>query len=446
MSPEAREGIPVVAIVGRPNVGKSSLVNRILGRREAIVEEMPGVTRDRKHFSAEWNGREFEVVDTGGLEPGADGLDQRVAEQAQVAIESADAIVLVVDASVGPNQDDLSVADLLRRSNKPVVVAANKIDDPADEPLAAAFYRLGLGQPRALSALHGRGSGDFLQALVESLPHVEHGGDGSWASVAIVGRPNVGKSSILNALTGQVRSIVDPSPGTTRDPVDAHLGLADGRSLRIVDTAGMRRQVQIKDPLEYFSLLRARRTLTRVDVALLVIDVSEGVTSHDQHLAQEIVEHGRACVIALNKWDRIPREETDRKRLEGAIAQKLRFLPWATYVRTSALTGRGIEKLGPALVQAISSHRRRLPTALVNRLVREAQDQQPHPRIGGRPSRILYAVQAEASPPTVVVFSNGRLETSYRRYLENKLRETEPFSGSPLKLEVRVKSRRKHDR
>ena len=442
---DTSEGVPVVAIVGRPNVGKSSLVNRVLGRREAIVEAMPGVTRDRKHFVAEWNGRVFEIVDTGGLEPGVDGLDARVAEQAQVAIEAADAIVLVVDASEGPTQDDLAVADMLRKSDKPVVVAANKVDDPADEPLAAAFFRLGLGEPRALSALHGRGSGDFLQALIESLPEVRRDSDDSWGSVAIIGRPNVGKSSILNALTGEQRAIVDAIPGTTRDPVDASIVLEDGRVLRIVDTAGMRRQTQIKDPIEYFSFLRARRTLTRVDVALLVIDAGEGVTSHDQHLAHEIVEHGRACVVALNKWDLIPPEDTDRKRLEATTAEKLRFVPWATFVRTRALTGRGIDKLGPKLVEATESHRRRLPTALVNRLVRDAQQQRPHPRVGGRASRILYAVQAESAPPTVVVFSTGRVEENYRRYLENRLRESEPFAGSPLRIEVRVKARRERN-
>ncbi|MGH2826623.1 MAG: ribosome biogenesis GTPase Der [Actinomycetota bacterium] len=445
MTTDIAKGVPVVAIVGRPNVGKSSLVNRILGWREAIVQEMPGVTRDRKHFVAEWNGREFEIVDTGGLEPGVHGLDALVAEQAQVAIEAADAIVLVVDAQAGPNSDDLSVADLLRRSGKPVVVAANKLDDPADEPLATAFYRLGLGQPIPVSALHGRGSGDFLETLVQRLPQVDRDPEDAWAAVAIIGRPNVGKSSILNSLTGELRSIVDSVPGTTRDPVDSKIATEDGKELRIVDTAGMRRQVQIKNPLEYFSLLRSRRTLTRVDVALLVVDISEGVTAHDQHLASEIVEHGRACVVALNKWDRIPREETDRKRLEDDVTRKLRFLPWATYVRTSALTRRGIDKLAPRLVEAIESHRRRLPTSAVNRIMREAQERRPHPRVGGRSIRILYAVQAEAAPPTVVVFSNGRLETGYLRFLENHLREVEAFAGSPVRIQVRIRTRRERD-
>src|SRR5918996_4679862 len=394
MNTETRSGMPVVAIVGRPNVGKSSLVNRILGRREAIVETMPGVTRDRKHFATEWNGRSFEVVDTGGLEPGADGLNARVAEQAQVAIEAADAIVLVVDASVGPNQDDLIVADLLRKSRKPVVVAANKVDDPADEPLAAAFFRLGLGEPRPLSALHGRGSGDFLEALVAALPEVDRDADDAWGAVAIIGRPNVGKSSILNALTGQERSIVDSIPGTTRDPVDAHMRVPDGRRLRIVDTAGMRRQVQIKDPLEYFSYLRANRTLERVDAAILVVDAWEGITGHDQRIADAIVESGRACVVVLNKWDLAPADELERERFERRSRHRLRFIEWAVLVRTSALSGRGVTRILPAVERAVAAHRRRLPTAAVNRVIAAAQEERPPARVRGRPTRILYAVQA----------------------------------------------------
>lgn len=439
-------GLPVVAVVGRPNVGKSSLVNRVLGRREAIVEEMPGVTRDRRGFVAEWAGRRFELVDTGGLEPGAQGLDARVVEQAQVAITTADVIVLVVDAVTGPNQDDLLVADQLRRSGKPVLVAANKIDDPRDEPMAAAFYRLGLGDPHALSALHGRASGDFLEALVGVLPEESGTEVDAWASIALVGRPNVGKSSILNRLVGEARSIVDPRPGTTRDPVDTYLELPDGRSIRIVDTAGMRREVRIDDPVEYFGFLRSRRTLERVDAAVLVVDVAEGVTGHDQRIAEAILEAGRACVVALNKWDLVPREETDRKRFDRDVAQRLRFVPWATLVRTSALTSRGVDRLLPALETGVMSHRRRLLTSEVNRVIQEAQAHRPHPRTRGKAVKILYAVQARTGPPHIILFASGRIEPSYLRYLDHRVRDVEPFAGSPLRFEVRQKTRPKVQR
>ncbi len=437
--------LPVVAVVGRPNVGKSSLVNRILQRREAIVEETPGVTRDRRGFIAEWGGRRFAVFDTGGLEPGAEGLDARVAEQAQVAIESADVLVLVVDASTGALQDDHLVAESLRRAGKRVVVAANKVDDPRDIPMAAAFHRLGLGEPLPLSALHGRGSGDFLDALVAELPDETGDPDEAWGSIAIVGRPNVGKSSLLNALLGEKRSIVDAVPGTTRDPVDSELVMEDGRRIRIVDTAGMRREVQIKDPVEYFSFLRSRQTLTRVDAALLVIDVSERVTGHDQRIAQEIVESGRACVVVLNKWDLLGPDAADRERLERFVLERLRFIPWATIVRTSALTTRGVQRVIPALELAISSHRRRLPTSVVNQLVRDAQERKPHPRTGGRSSRILYAVQAAVAPPRFLLFTSGRLEPAYLRYIERRIREREPFAGSPVEVEVRIRSRRQEE-
>ena len=438
-------GLPVVAVVGRPNVGKSSLVNRILQRREAIVQETPGVTRDRRGFLAEWAGRHFEIFDTGGLEPGAEGLDARVAEQAQLAIEAADVVVLVVDAASGPLQDDHLVAAALRRTRKPVLLAANKVDDPRDIPMAAEFHKLGLGDPHPLSALHGRGSGDFLDALVASLPATGGGARDTWASIAIVGRPNVGKSSLLNSLLGEDRSIVDAVPGTTRDPVDSQIRVDDGRTIRIVDTAGMRREVQIKDPLEYFSFLRSRQTLSRVDAAILVVDVSERVTGHDQRIAQEIVESGRACVVVLNKWDLLGDDEADRARLERFVLERLRFLPWATIVRTSALTKRGVQRVLPALEEAIASHRRRLPTSVVNQLVRDAQEQKPHPRVGGRASRILYAVQAAVSPPRFLLFSSGRLETGYIRHIEHRVREREPFPGTPLELEVRLKTRHQRE-
>lgn len=439
----SRHGLPVVAVVGRPNVGKSSLVNRILGRREAIVQETPGVTRDRSSFTAEWRGRSFEIFDTGGLEPGAHGLDARVGEQAGVAIEAADVVVLVVDAGTGMLEDDAAVAATLRRSQKPVLVAVNKVDDHRDEPLAATFFRLGMGTPHPLSALHGRGSGDFLDALVDLLPPVAGTDRSDWASAAIVGRPNVGKSSLLNGLLREERALVDASPGTTRDPVDSWLDLGAGRVLRIVDTAGMRREVQIKDEIEYFGWLRSRRVLARVDAAFLVVDVSEGVTGADQRLAEAIRSAGRACIVALNKWDLVRGDEADRSRLNRDIDEALRFLPWAPIVRTSARTGRGVEKLLPALEGAVDSHRRRLPTATLNRIVHDAQDRRPHPRVGGRATRVRYSVQASVSPPTIVLFASGRLEPSYVRYLENQMRVAEPFAGSPLKIEVRVRSRRK---
>jgi GTPase len=440
-----RSGLPVVAVVGRPNVGKSSLVNRVLGRREAIVEETPGVTRDRSGFTAEWSGHRFEIVDTGGLEPGPRGLDARIVEQAQMAIAAADLIVLVVDGTTGPLEDDALVAAELRRSGKPVVLAVNKVDDPRDEPGAAAFFRLGLGEPIPVSALHGRGSGDFLELMVARLPRMSSEADEPWASMAVVGRPNVGKSSMLNSLLGEGRAIVDPIAGTTRDPVDSylHLSTPEGeRALRIVDTAGMRREVQVKDPIEYFAFLRSRRTLSRVDVALLVVDASEGVTAHDQRIAQEIVDHGRACVIAVNKWDLATPEETDRQRLEQSLRHDLRFLEWATWVRTSALSGRGVERLVPAVLQAIESHRRRLPTSVLNEVVARAQERRPHSRTGGRSIRIQYAVQARVSPPTVLLFTNGVVQPEYLRFVERRIRSFELFAGSPVRLEVKVKSRR----
>ena len=435
-------GIPVVAVVGRPNVGKSSLVNRILGRREAIVEETPGVTRDRHAFTAEWRGKSFELVDTGGLEPGAQGLDARVAEQAQVAMDYADMILFVVDASVGPQADDLVVAARLRGIETPVMVVANKVDDAAIEAEVAAFFSLGLGAPVPVSALHGRGSGDLLDAVVQRLPEPRADADDSWATFAIVGRPNVGKSSLLNALLGEERAITDATPGTTRDPVDSMFELDDGRRIRLLDTAGMRRQVSIKDPLEYFSFLRSRRTLQRVDAVLLVIDASEGAVGLDQRIAEEIVESGRGCVVVLNKWDLVTKDETDRARLDRDLETQLRFLPWAHVQRTSALTGRGVDKLLPALVRAVESHRHRLPTSEVNRIVADAQEDRPAPRSAGRNNRILYAVQADVAPPRFLLFSSHRLDAGYVRFIEHRIRAAEPFEGTPLAIDVRRRSRR----
>jgi GTPase len=433
--------LPVVAVVGRPNVGKSSLVNRILGRREAIVQETPGVTRDRRGFTAEWRGRNFELVDTGGLEPGADGLEARVAEQAQIAIETADLTLLVVDAVAGPSQDDHEVADLLRRAGKSVILVANKVDSGQDEPGAADFYRLGLGDPIPVSALHGRNSGDLLDEVVAKLPDTETEAGDSWASIALVGRPNVGKSSILNRLLGHDRSLVDEKPGTTRDPIDDRLELPDGRVLTVIDTAGMRRQTHIDDEIEYFGFLRSRRTLERADAVVLVIDASEGVTGLDQRIADRIVEAGRACVIVLNKWDLVTSEPTDRDRAERAIKDALRFLPWATVLRTSARTGRGIDRILPAVTEAVAAHRYRVDTSSLNRLLRAAQERTPPARAGGKVVRILYGVQASVAPPTVVVFATGQLDPAYVRYLEKELRAHLPFEGTSIKIVVRRRTR-----
>jgi len=442
---KAGRDLPVVAVVGRPNVGKSSLVNRIIGRREAIVEETPGVTRDRSSFEALWRDRDFEIVDTGGLEPGARGLEARVSEQARLAVAYADVILLVVDTAAGLMQDDFEVAEILRRTDKPVLLVANKVDDASLEGDVAALYRLGMGDPIPVSALHGRGSGDLLDEVTKVLPpRVERAGD-EWAAIAIVGRPNVGKSSLLNALAGTERALVDPAPGTTRDPVDTPLEIGD-RTVRVVDTAGMRRQVLIKDPLEYFSFLRSRRTLARVDAALLVVDAAAGVTGHDQRIAESILEAGRACVVVLNKWDLVTKEETDRARLDRAIEQGLRFMSWARWVRTSAVTKRGIEKILPSVEAAIEAHRTRVPTATLNRILTDAQSERPAPRAGGRVARILYGAQTDVAPPRVVLFATRRLDVSYLRYIERRIREASVFDGSPLRLEVRIRARREVER
>ena len=438
-------GLPIVAIVGRPNVGKSSLVNRILGRREAIVEATPGVTRDRSSFVAEWRGRHFELVDTGGLERRMTGIEALAAEQATLAISYADVVLFLVDATTGITDDDMLVAGVLRRSNRPVLLVANKVDDASLEPAVADFYRVGLGEPHPVSALHGRGSGDLLDVLVEMLPPTKDDSIEEWAAIAIVGRPNVGKSSLLNALAGTQRALVDPAPGTTRDPVDVHLG-SGPRTLRVIDTAGMRREVQIKDPLEYFSFLRSRRTLERVDAAILVVDVSEGATGHDQRIAEEIVSSGRACVVALNKWDLLQDDEVERERIRRRIDERLRFLEWAPKVRTSAVTTRGIDKVVPAVERAIEAHRTRIPTAELNRALTAIQEERPHPRVAGRAARILYGVQKEVGPPAFLLFTTHRLEESYLRFIERRLRTAAEFDGTPLQVDVRVRTRREVER
>jgi len=446
--------LPVVAVVGRPNVGKSTLVNRIVGRREAIVEERPGVTRDRKVLDAEWTGRPFLVVDTGGWIRTDEPLARQVSLQAERAIDEADLVVLVVDGAVGVTDEDALVAGLLRRSPKPVLLAVNKVDDANRESDAWDFTRLGLGDPVPVSALHGRGSGDLLDLIVEQLPALpdaaenDAGIDGADViaedeglgtpekpfSVAIVGRPNVGKSTLFNRLVGEERAVVHDAPGTTRDTIDTVVETEDGW-LRFVDTAGMRRKSRIDETTEYYSLVRALQAIDRADAALLVIDATEGVTHQDQRLAERIDASGCATVVVLNKWDALAAD--DREEVLAEVADRLAFLSYAPVLKTSALTGRNVVKLLPALFQAREEYHRRIPTRALNEVLQAAQQAQPPPAERGVRPRILYATQGATDPPTFTLFTNRELPAGYMRYLERKIREAFSIGPTPIKLRVR---------
>jgi len=428
--------LPVVAVVGRPNVGKSTLVNRIVGRREAIVEEHPGVTRDRKVMEAEWNGRMFTVVDTGGWLPTDDSLDRQVSAQAERAIGDADVVLFVVDAAVGATDEDARVAGLLRGSRTPVLLVANKVDSASREADAWELTRLGLGDPWAVSALHGRQTGDLLDEVVrllpaagatEPAPALEP--EPNVPAVAVVGRPNVGKSTLFNRLIGEERSVVHDLPGTTRDTIDTVVETADG-PLRFVDTAGMRRKSRIGEGAEYYSLVRALRAVDRSDTAILVIDASEGVTHQDQRLAERVDAAGSPVVIALNKWDVLDAEQ--RAAVQAQVGDRLAFLGYAPVLKISALTGRGVQKLLPALGQAIEEYHRRVPTRELNEVIQAAQAAHPAPG-----ARVLYATQGAIDPPTFTLFANRTLPASYLRYLERKVREHFDFGPTPLKLRVR---------
>jgi GTP-binding protein len=433
-------GLPLVAVVGRPNVGKSTLVNRILGRREAIVEERPGVTRDRKLIDAEWAGRRFTLVDTGGWTARGDTLDGKVSAQAEAAVRTADLVLLVVDATVGPTADDEAVAALLRRGNRPVLVVANKVDSEHREPDIWDFVGLGLGDPIGISALHGRSTGDLLDAVVARLPEGEDEGTDRAEdergdvppAVAIVGRPNVGKSTLFNRLTGDERAIVHDQPGTTRDTIDTLVETSDG-PVRFVDTAGMRRRSRIGDGPEYFSLVRALQAIDAVDVALLLIDATAGVTHQDQRLAERIDAAGSPIVIVLNKWDAVATEA--REGILVDVADRLAFLSYAPVLRVSALTGLGTHKLLPALRDAIDAYHRRIPTRELNELIQSAQAAHPSP--GGR---VLYATQGATDPPTFTLFTTRPLAPTYLRYLEREIRSRFGFGPTPLKLRVRRRS------
>jgi GTP-binding protein len=435
---------PVVAVVGRPNVGKSTLVNRILGRRAAVVEDVPGVTRDRVAYDATWNGRRFTVVDTGGWEPSARGLAAAVAEQAQIAVELADAVVFVIDTTVGATDADEAVARVLQRSGHPVVLAANKVDDVRLEAEAASLWSLGLGEPYPVSALHGRGSGDLLDAVLAALPEpappLLEGEDGGPRRVALLGRPNVGKSSLLNKLVGEQRSVVDAVAGTTRDPVDSLVPLG-GETWRFVDTAGLRRRVREAAGAEYYSSLRTETALRSAELALVLLDASEPLTEQDQRILSMAVEAGRALVIAFNKWDLV--DEDRRYDLDREIDRDLSRIQWAQRVNVSAHTGRSVEKLAGAIRTALAGWEMRIPTGRLNSWLSEVVASTPPPARGGKIPKVLFATQADIRPPRFVVFSSGFLEAGYRRFLERRLREEFGFAGTPIEISVRVRGKDK---
>jgi GTP-binding protein len=437
----------MVAIVGRPNVGKSTLLNRFVGRREAIVEEKPGVTRDRKEVAAEWQGRDFRLVDTGGWLPGGvgDSLDAKVSKQSERAMEEADVILLVVDATVGVTEEDARVGEVLRQVSAPVLVVVNKVDDANRESAIWEFMSLGLGEPMPVSALHGRAAGDLLDHVMELLPpevetepnrndegeleEIDEEGRRVFA-VAIVGRPNVGKSTLFNRLIGEERAVVHDMPGTTRDTIDTVVETPSG-PIRFVDTAGMRRRSRIDENTEYYSLVRALQAVDRSDVAVLVIDATEGVTAQDQRLTERIDAAGCPVVILLNKIELL--DADDRAALTSEVERKLHFIGEAVVLKMSALTGKGVHRLVPVLADAIESYHTRIPTRKVNDVIRDAQIAQPAPH----GARVMYALQGAADPPTFTLFSNKELPSTYLRYLERRLREAFSLGATPIKLRVR---------
>ncbi len=434
--------LPVLAVVGRPNVGKSTLVNRILGRREAVVEDVPGVTRDRVAYDASWGGRNFTIVDTGGWEPDAQGLAAQVAAQAELAAATADAVLLVVDATVGIQETDQRVAAVLRKAGKPVVLAANKVDDQRAESDATTLWGLGLGEPYPVSAAHGRGSGDLLDAVLAALPVAPRESleetIGGPRRVALLGKPNVGKSSLLNRLAGEQRVVVDSVAGTTRDPVDELVELG-GRSWRFVDTAGIRRRINQATGADFYASLRTQAALEKAEVAVVLLDASEPLAEQDQRILTLVIESGRALVIAFNKWDLL--DEDRRLRLEREIDRDLARVQWAPRVNISAETGRAVDRLVPALDRALEGWDTRVPTARLNTFLGALVAATPPPVRGGKQPRILFATQAATRPPRFVLFTTGFLEASYRRFLERRLREEFGFIGSPV--EVRIKMREK---
>ncbi|MFI0445327.1 ribosome biogenesis GTPase Der [Actinomadura sp. 6N118] len=434
---------PVVAVVGRPNVGKSTLVNRILGRREAVVEDVPGVTRDRVAYDATWSGRRFTVVDTGGWLPDAQGLAAAIAEQARMAVDLADVVMFVVDATVGATDVDEAVVEILRRSGKPVVLVANKVDDVGTEADAAGLWSLGIGEPHPVSALHGRGSGDLLDAVLEALPEeapAETFGEvGGPRRIALLGRPNVGKSSLLNKVAGEQRAVVDAVAGTTRDPVDELIDLG-GKTWRFIDTAGIRRRHRENQGADFYATLRTQSALERAEVAVVLVDASETLTEQDLRIISMVIDSGRSLVIAYNKWDLL--DEERRHYLDREIDRQLHHARWAPRVNVSAKTGRHMEKFVPAIETALEGWGTRVPTSKLNQFFADLVNSHPHPIRGGKQPKILFATQAGVRPPRFVLFTSGFLEEGYRRFIERRLREEFGFEGTPLDIAMKIREKR----
>ena len=445
--------LPSVVVIGRPNVGKSTLFNRIIGEQAAIVEDRPGVTRDRKELEAEWLGTRFLLVDTGGWLPGGSELDEKVSRQVEAAVQQADLVLFVVDASVGLTDDDEQIAQWLRRIKAPILLIANKADNDRRENDRWEFMALGIGEPVPVSALHGRRAGDLLDEVCRLLPTgmlpdeepseipVDEAGDALWKMgdtppprVAIVGRPNVGKSTLFNRLVGADRSVVHDMAGTTRDAIDTLVETPDG-PIVFVDTAGMRRRSRIDDSAEYYSMVRALRAIDAADIALLIIDATEGVTSQDQRLAERVDASGCPIVVMLNKWELIDDPER-RLEIETEVHRKLYFVGDSPILKISALTGKGVHKLRPVLQESIEQYHRRVPTRDVNRVISDAQQRQP----AGHGLRVLYALQGATDPPTFTLFVNRELPQTYMRYLERSIREAFNFGSTPIKLRVRKRS------
>jgi GTPase len=440
---EESQMLPVVAVVGRPNVGKSTLVNRMIGRREAVVQDVPGVTRDRVSYDATWNGRQFVLVDTGGWAPEAKGMAARVTEQAELAVAAADAVVFVVDATVGPQDIDEAVVKVLRRTRKPVVLAANKVDDQRTESDALALWQLGLGEPYPVSALHGRGSGDLLDGILSAIPAApteQVDGRRGPRRVAIVGKPNVGKSSLLNKLAGQQRVVVDEVAGTTVDPVD-ELVAVDGEIYRFIDTAGIRRRIKETAGHEYYASLRTHGAIERAEVCIVVVDASEPLTEQDLRILSSVEEAGRALVIAFNKWDLTDDER--RRYLRREIERDLVHFEWAAKTNISALTGRHVDRVGAAISEALRGWETRISTGRLNAFLGRIVAAHPHPVRRGKQPRILFGTQAQVGPPTFVLFTTGQLEPGYVRFLQRRLREEFGFPGTPVHVEVRVREKRR---